>query len=57
VNSGESVCTIGLYYVVKKIILPSKFNVKLFKKFGGWGSRNLGQGGSNFFRGGGDEPP
>jgi riboflavin synthase alpha subunit len=32
VNCGESVCTIGICYVVNKIILPSKFNVKLQKK-------------------------
>jgi hypothetical protein len=37
----------------KKMILPSKFNVKLQKKFRGGGVRDLGEGGGDFFSGGG----
>jgi hypothetical protein len=44
VNCGESVCTIGICYVANKIILPSKFNVKLQeekKKLGGGGGPEI----------------
>jgi hypothetical protein len=52
----------NICYVVKKIILPSKFNVKLQKKnwkaqnFRGGGPRFRSGGGGDFFSGGGGVP-
>jgi hypothetical protein len=46
VNCGESVCTIGICYVVNKINLPQNSITNIKKQFqGGGGSQDFGHGG------------